>query len=242
MKRFAVIAAVFACVAASAASQPTQIEAQYVVTTNGGITIGRASEVFSRKGDSYSIRSETRSDGALKAFLDDQITVESSGRVDKEGLKPLEYSERRAKDNKRDLKNTFDWKMNVMHTELRGEPSDYWFPPGTQDRISVMYQFMHMKELGETLTIPMADRRKVFTYTYKLIGEERTATPAGDRVTLDAKATREQAIADRKAAQEKAIADRKAAQEKLAVMEASGITVTRNPAEMGKLLKSVLKT
>jgi succinyl-CoA synthetase alpha subunit len=31
------------------------------------------------------------------------------------------------------------------------------------------------------------------------------------------------------------------AQEKLAVMEACGIKVTRNPAEMGKLLKSVLK-
>jgi len=31
------------------------------------------------------------------------------------------------------------------------------------------------------------------------------------------------------------------AQEKLAVMEASGIKVTRNPAEMGKLLLSVLK-
>jgi succinyl-CoA synthetase alpha subunit len=30
------------------------------------------------------------------------------------------------------------------------------------------------------------------------------------------------------------------AQEKLAVMEASGMKVTRNPAEMGKLLKSVL--
>jgi len=197
MKRFALIATVFACVAASAASQPTQIEAQYIVTTNGGITIGRASEVFSRKGDSYSIRSETRSDGALKAFLDDQITVESSGRVDKEGLKPLEYSERRAKDNKRDLKSTFDWKINVMHTELRNDPSDYWFPPGTQDRISVMYQFMHMKDLGETLTIPMAERRKINTYTYKLIGQERTATPAGEfdtrhyrRVTTDPKETK----------------------------------------------------
>ena len=197
MKRFALIATVFACVAASAASQPTQIEAQYIVTTNGGITIGRASEVFSRKGDSYSIRSETRSDGALKAFLDDQITVESSGRVDKEGLKPLEYSERRAKDNKRDLRSTFDWKINVMHTELRNDPSDYWFPPGTQDRISVMYQFMHMKDLGETLTIPMAERRKINTYTYKLIGQERTATPAGDfdtrhyrRVTTDPKETK----------------------------------------------------
>ena len=32
-----------------------------------------------------------------------------------------------------------------------------------------------------------------------------------------------------------------AAQEKLAVMEECGIKVTKNPAEMGKLLKSVLK-
>ena len=198
MKRFALVAAVFASAAASAASQPTQIEAQYVVTTNGGITIGRASEVFSRKGDSYSIRSETRSDGALKAFLDDQITVESTGRVDKqEGLQPLQYTERRAKDGKRDLKNTFDWKINVMHTELRGEPSDYWFPPGVQDRISVMYQFVHMKELGETLVVPMADRRKVNTYTYKFVGQERTTTPAGDfdtrhyrRMTTDPKDTK----------------------------------------------------
>jgi succinyl-CoA synthetase alpha subunit len=31
------------------------------------------------------------------------------------------------------------------------------------------------------------------------------------------------------------------AQEKLAVMEECGIKVTRNPAEMGKLLQSVLK-
>jgi succinyl-CoA synthetase alpha subunit len=31
------------------------------------------------------------------------------------------------------------------------------------------------------------------------------------------------------------------AQEKLAVMEECGIKVTRNPAEMGKTLKSVLK-
>jgi len=31
------------------------------------------------------------------------------------------------------------------------------------------------------------------------------------------------------------------AQEKLAVMESCGIKVTRNPAEMGRLLKSVLR-
>jgi hypothetical protein len=198
MKRFATVAALFACVAASAASQPTQIQAQYVVTTNGGITIGRATEVFSRKGDTYSIRSETRSDGPLKMFLDDQITVESTGRVDKEGLKPLEYTERRAKDNKRDLRNTFDWKISVMHTELRNDPSDAWIPPGTQDRISVMYQFGYLKELPAVLEIPMADRRRIHMYTYQLVGDERISTPAGDfdtrhyrRVTRDTKDTRE---------------------------------------------------
>jgi hypothetical protein len=179
MKRFALIAVLFASAAASASSQPTQVQAQYLVTANAGITIGRATETFTRNGDAYTIRSETRSDGALKAFLDDQYTVESSGRVDKEGLKPLVYTERRAKDNKRDLKSTFDYKLSVMHTVLRDEPSDYWFPPGTQDRISVMYQFMHMGSLGDTLLIPMADRRKVVNYTYKLVGEERITTPAG---------------------------------------------------------------
>ncbi|HEX3058149.1 MAG TPA: DUF3108 domain-containing protein [Usitatibacter sp.] len=178
MRLLGFIIALFSSLAA--ASQPTQIEAQYIVTTNGGITIGRASETFSRTGNVYTIRSETRSDGALKAFLDDQYTVQSTGRVGADGLIPLEYTERRARDNKRDLKSTFDWKMSVMHTELRGEPSDYWFPPGTQDRISIMYQFVYMKELGPTLEIPMADRRKVRVYTYKLVEEGRISTPAGE--------------------------------------------------------------
>jgi hypothetical protein len=164
----------------AAAAPPQQVEAQYIVTTNGGITIGRANETFTRKGDTYAIRSETRSEGVLKAFVDDQFTVESSGRVAKEGLKPLEYTERRAKDSKRDLKSTFDYRIDVMHTVMRDEPSDAWVPPGTQDRMSIMYQFGHMGELGETLVIPMADRRRIKTYKWKLAGEERITTPAGE--------------------------------------------------------------
>jgi hypothetical protein len=197
MKHLAFLIALLSSMAAAAAAPPTEIEAQYIVTTNGGITIGRATETFVRKGDTYSIRSQTRSDGALKAFLDDQFTVESTGRVDQEGLKPFEYNERRAKDNKRDLKSTFNWNNNVMHTDLRGEPSDAWFPPGTQDRISVMYQFAHLKEFGPTLEIPMADRRKINVYKYQLVAEGRITTPAGEfdtrhyrRVVTDPKDTR----------------------------------------------------
>ena len=49
MRRIGFLIALFSSLAAAA--QPAHIEAQYVVTTNGGITIGRASETFSRKGD-----------------------------------------------------------------------------------------------------------------------------------------------------------------------------------------------
>jgi len=35
-------------------------------------------------------------------------------------------------------------------------------------------------KLGETLTIPLSDRRKVTAYTYKLMDEARIATPAGE--------------------------------------------------------------
>ena len=164
----------------AAASQPTHVESEYVVTASGGITIGRAKATFTRNGDTYAIKSEMRSDGALKVFLDDQFTTESSGQVDKDGLKPLQYSERRAKDNKRDFKSTFNWNNNVVHTVVHDDPSDAWFPPGTQDPLSVYYQFMHMKELGNTFAIPLSDRRKVTSYTYKLIDEARIVTPAGE--------------------------------------------------------------
>lgn len=195
MKRFALLIALFSSLAA--ASRPTQIEAQYIVTTNGGMTIGRATETFSRKGDTYVIQSVTRSDGALKVFLDDQITVESTGRIGPAGLQPLEYNERRAKDNKRDLKSTFDWDKRVMRTVMRDEPSVVSLPAATQDRISIMYQFAHLRDFGDTLVIPMADRRRISPYTYKLVEEGKITTPAGEfdtrhyrRVTSDPKDTK----------------------------------------------------
>ena len=194
MKRL--IAASIACTGLGAAAQPNDVTAEYRVM-NSGMTIGRVNETFARKGDTYSIQSVTRSDGVLKPFLDDQITVESSGRVGASGLQPLEYSERRQKDPKRDLKTTFDWAKGVMRTLFRGESAEVPLPRETQDRISVMYQFMNIPAYGQTLSIPMADRRKVEMFNYKLVEEGKLTTPAGEfdtrhyqRVVSDPKDTK----------------------------------------------------
>jgi len=168
---------------AAAAAPPAQINAEYAVTTSG-MTVGHVSESYTRTGDRYTIQSVTRSEGILKMFVDDEFTAQSAGRVGTLGLQPLSYSEHRGKDSKRDLRSDFDWDKGVMHTVLHGESSDSALPRDTQDRISMMYQFMNMKKFGDTFVVPMADRRKVETYTYRLVEEVKLATPVGGFDTL----------------------------------------------------------
>jgi hypothetical protein len=194
MKRLAAL--LFAFTSLAAAAQPNEVTAQYRVTNNG-MTIGHITETFARKGDTYTIQSVTRSDGVLKPFLDDQITVESSGRVGAAGLQPLLYVERRLKDSQRDTKATFDWAKGVIRVLFRGENSEIALPRDTQDRLSVMYQFMSIRDFGDTMSFPLAERRKVELFNYKLVEEGKLATPAGEfdtrhyqRVTTDSKETK----------------------------------------------------
>jgi Protein of unknown function (DUF3108) len=166
----------------SAAAQPMAISARYAIT-NSGMTIGTVNESFVRNGDTYAIESVTQSEGVLKMFVDDRFTVHSTGKVGADGLQPLAYDEHRAKDGKRDLQSRFDWEHGVMRTSLHGESSEVALPHDTQDRISMMYQFINIKHYGDTLTVPMADRRKVEMFTYKLVDEGTLSTPAGEFAT-----------------------------------------------------------
>lgn len=175
--------AVFLAVALPAFALPSEVTAEYQLT-NKGITIGRVNETFSRKGDSYSISSVSRSEGILKVIYDEQITLLSVGRVVASGLQPLQFDERRARDGKRDVNATFDWERGVMQSRFKGETSQHQLPRETQDRISMMYQFMHLKPSSGNLVIAMSNGRKVEHYTYRLVEEVRIATPMGEFDTL----------------------------------------------------------
>ena len=167
----------------AAAALPSRIAAEYQLT-NRGLTIGRVTESYVRKGDTYEIHSVSRSEGVLKIFYDEQITLQSSGRVDEEGLKPLRFDERRTREPKRDVNATFDWERGVMRSRFRGEVSEHPLPPATQDRISMMYQFMHAKARPGTVELAMSNGRKVERYMYRFVDEARIATPAGEFDTL----------------------------------------------------------
>jgi hypothetical protein len=174
---------------------PTAITAQYQLAHKAFGVIGRVDESFERRGNTYTIRSVTRSEGALKMFFDDQVILESSGRVNGSGLQPLRFAQRRASSDKHTVGATFDWDRGIMLSTQGEKTKEIPLPPQTQDRISVMYQFMNMTGVGTgPVTLNMSNGRKVDQYTYRFVEQERVDTPAGpfetlhyQRVTLDPK-------------------------------------------------------
>ena len=178
------LALVLGLVASTAAlALPTDIAAEYRLVFTG-LTIGHVSETYSRTGDTYAIRSVASAEGPLKLFVDDQITMQSSGRVVASGLQPLEFAQHRAKTGKGAVQATFDWEHGVMHSTSGDNRSEVPLPAATQDRISVMYQFMNLKPGAGTVTMPMSNGKKVELYTYRFVDEVPLETPAGRFDTL----------------------------------------------------------
>lgn len=172
-----------ALLSSQAWATPTSIEAEYRISRNG-LHIGRVLETYTRNASAYRIESVTRTDGVLKLFYDDSIVVQSEGRFGAAGLVPLRFEQKRARDPGRDIRATFDWENAVMHSEYKGEKQDHVLPRGTQDRLSIMYQFMNMRPIRDDVALYMSNGRKVELYRYRKVDEPVLSTPAGDFETL----------------------------------------------------------
>jgi hypothetical protein len=181
MRIFALVVACLLAVPAFAI--PTEIEAVYRISTNG-LAIGRVHETFVRQGAGYRIESTTRSEGILKVFRDDVVVLRSEGRFGTGGLQPLRFEQKRAGDPSRDILAEFDWEKSLLHSRYRGEEKTLALAPGTQDRLSVMYQFMNMAPGGDRVRVHMSNGRKVELYAYRKVDEPTLATPAGEFATL----------------------------------------------------------
>ncbi|MCM2326511.1 MAG: DUF3108 domain-containing protein [Lysobacter sp.] len=182
--RLLAFAVAFASLAAAAApALPTEIAAEYRIST-AGVAIGHVQETYVRTGDTYRIESTTRAEGVFRLFRDDTIVLSSAGRLGPKGLQPLRFEQRRLGDSSRDIVADFDWGKAQLRSVYRGEESVNALPPGTQDRLSVLYQFMHVRQAGEVVKMHMSNGRKVELYAYRKVGTPTIDTPAGEFATL----------------------------------------------------------
>jgi hypothetical protein len=162
---------------------PRHIDAEYQITA-AGLKIAQVVESFTREGPRYSIQSVTHPEGALKLLYDDTVTFHSEGSVGPGGLKPEKFTHRQSREKNHDVDATFDWARGLLVSTFRGETREVALPAETQDRLSLMYQFMNLSPGNAPMTVAMSNGRKVEQYQYRFVDEARITTPAGTFETL----------------------------------------------------------
>lgn len=161
-----------------AAEIPTEVRAVYKVY-RGGLLIGHDEERFERRGDRYKIVSETHADGIASWFLRGPFLMVSEGRIVGDELQPLSYSSSRG-DPARTLSARFDWEHNQIESTRRDKKEFFDLPAGTQDRLSVMYQFMLRAPVGDSVTVWMSQGKRSESYRYVKQDETTVHAAVGD--------------------------------------------------------------
>ena len=168
---------------AALAVAPHQIAATYNLIKQGQ-QIGTVTENFKQAEGHYQLDSITSAVGIYALFMKGKIHLISNGEVTDQGLRPLHFEHQRAADPAKTAQADFDWeKMNITHS-FDGRTENLALEPGTQDRISLQYQFMFAPPGKEDIRLFMTTGKKLNLYQYKLAGENKITTPAGQFQTI----------------------------------------------------------
>lgn len=160
------------------AAPPQAVTATYRLT-KAGQPFGTAIETFRIDANRYRIESVTSAMGIFTLFVKGKIRLLSNGEVTAEGLRPLHFEHHRGDDPAKRIIADFDWEKRSATLHYDGKSETAELPPGTQDRISLLYQFMFKPPQGAGIELTMSNGRQIGRYFYQVIGEETITTPAG---------------------------------------------------------------
>ena len=184
LRRLLAVAACAAIGVASAAP-PESVKADYNLFRDG-LHIANVQETYAKTGTKYQIVSDTNAVGlALLFFKRAKVKVQSDGTVTRDGLQPERFEYGLINDPDNNVSATFDWHAHELHMKFDGSNKALPLAPGTQDRISVMYQFMFLpQDKLKLLEFAFTNGKKIEPYRYELAGNERLDTPLGKLNTL----------------------------------------------------------
>ena len=172
------------------AATPASVQVTYSVSMNG-IEAGKIDEIYSKKGDHYTINSVTTPQGLLAMFKPGKVYLGSRGLLTVQGLKPLYFEDKREDNPEKNVAAEFNRdvrQLTLIHQSVR---TTIELQEGTQDRLSAMYQFMFLDfKNGDTLNFFMTNGNKLDNYHYLIGKTGKLDTPAGqfDTLYLDSQA------------------------------------------------------
>jgi hypothetical protein len=161
------------------AEVPHRIEASYDLQVKS-VTLARVREVFVREGDQYHIESITKPVGLLALFKPETIIATSEGYIGEHGLLPLKYTHRRAKDIQKNSAAEFDWTHHELIHRDNGGIRQLNLAEGTQDRLSMMYQFVVEPPRGRLeIKLDMTNGSMIEKMHYQVKPEQTVTTSFG---------------------------------------------------------------
>lgn len=171
-----VMAILLSAVQASAA--PKSVKLTYEVKRNGQ-RFGNVTETYSQTGKQYSLQSVTKGSGVY-ALLGERKLL-SQGDVTNDGLRPKHFESLQSSNAKKTLINNFDWKARMLSMQVKGQAEQVALLPGTQDLLSVMYQFMFKPPTFGQLKLSITTGKRLKTHQYQVNAQSaKLITPAGE--------------------------------------------------------------
>jgi hypothetical protein len=181
-------AVVFACALAAGAvpalGAPRSVRASYNAFMNG-LPIGTITEHFESDGSSYRIVSDTKPMGLAALIQRQPLRFTSTGQLARDGLRPAQFEARRTATESPQVSAELDWTQKQLVIKHDGKTESFPLPAGTQDRLSVMYQFMFLPpERIRQLEFPMTNGRKLDRYRYRATEDVEIETGLGRLKTV----------------------------------------------------------
>ena len=170
--------------AAATPSAPHSVSTSYNVLRNGG-HVAVMHETFEASGGSYRIVSETHAVGLLALFAPHPLRVTSSGRLTGAGLAPQHYESKRGDDDPRQIRAEFDWEGAQLKVMRSGRNEILPLPPGTQDQLSIMYQFLFLApDRPQVLELSRTNGRRLEQHRYTVRTGVKLETVLGPMTTV----------------------------------------------------------
>lgn len=162
-----------------AAVAPQAVAAHYNVSWNG-VPVAVMYETFELHDGRYQIISETRAKGVLALTQRRPGRVTSTGDADSRGLRPKTFDGTRGNNDARRVHAEFDWQARTLTMAHDDHTETVELPAGTQDRLSVMYQFLFLDHARlDSLAFDMTNGRKLDQYRYDIGPDTTLDTPLG---------------------------------------------------------------
>lgn len=142
------------------------------------LQLGRATHSWVREGNAYILSSVTETTGLAAVFKKFKLTQISTGNIGAQGLVPGRFMSRRDDDPTPVTQVDFDYPQGKVIQVLEGRQAEYPLVPGSQDLLSLIYQWVLLAPQDQT-TIRVATGKSYNDYKLRLYGDEEVETKVG---------------------------------------------------------------